>query len=157
MSNKTQLQTNNTNLDTLITRVNAAKDTAASLPDAGSSGDSASVETCTIEIINETLGKVMESEIEGLWFISYENGELKGYGGLKNWDRDNIWPGNFDPKAQKNIINNVVCNSMMYIGDSHGTLTLPQGWCINPVVDPGYLKIPSTPNVTHTLKLQTPF
>lgn len=36
MSNKTQLQTNNTALDALITRVNAAKDTAASLPDAGS-------------------------------------------------------------------------------------------------------------------------
>ena len=35
MSNKTQLQTNNTILDALITRVNAAKDTAASLPEAG--------------------------------------------------------------------------------------------------------------------------
>ena len=43
MSNKTQLQTNNTNLDALITRVNAAKDTAASLPDAGNgSGSGAS-------------------------------------------------------------------------------------------------------------------
>lgn len=36
MSNKTQLQTNNANLDALISRVNAAKDTAASLPEAGS-------------------------------------------------------------------------------------------------------------------------
>lgn len=44
MSNKTQLQTNNVNLDALITRVNAAKDTAASLPEAGGS-----VETCTID------------------------------------------------------------------------------------------------------------
>jgi hypothetical protein len=35
MSNKTQLQTNNTALDALITRVNAAKDVAASLPEAG--------------------------------------------------------------------------------------------------------------------------
>lgn len=34
MANKTQLQTNNTNLDALITRVNAAKDVAASLPEA---------------------------------------------------------------------------------------------------------------------------
>lgn len=33
MSNKTQLQTNNTNLDALIARVNTAKDAAASLPD----------------------------------------------------------------------------------------------------------------------------
>ena len=38
MSNKTQLQTNNTNLDALITRVTAAKDTAASLPEAGGGG-----------------------------------------------------------------------------------------------------------------------
>lgn len=42
MSNKTQLQTNNTNLDTLITRVNAAKDVAASLPEAGPEGDESS-------------------------------------------------------------------------------------------------------------------
>jgi hypothetical protein len=35
MSNKTQLQTNNNALEALITRVNAAKDTAASLPEAG--------------------------------------------------------------------------------------------------------------------------
>ena len=34
MSNKTQLQANNTALDTLIARVNAAKDTVTSLPDA---------------------------------------------------------------------------------------------------------------------------
>jgi hypothetical protein len=35
VSNKSQLQTNNTALDSLITRVNAAKDVAASLPEAG--------------------------------------------------------------------------------------------------------------------------
>jgi hypothetical protein len=43
MSNKQQLQTNNTNLDALITRVNAAKDTAASLPEASSGGDTSSI------------------------------------------------------------------------------------------------------------------
>ena len=48
MSNKTQLQTNNTNLDALITRVNAAKNTAASLPSAG--GSSGGGETCTLTI-----------------------------------------------------------------------------------------------------------
>lgn len=53
MSNKTQLQTNNTNLDALITRVNAAKDTAASLPEAGSGGSGGgSVETCTVTVTN---------------------------------------------------------------------------------------------------------
>lgn len=40
MSNKTQLQTNNTKLDALITKVNAAKETAASLPEAGGGGSS---------------------------------------------------------------------------------------------------------------------
>lgn len=48
MSNKIQLQTNNTTLDTLITRVNAAKDIAASLPEAGSAGGS--IEICTVSI-----------------------------------------------------------------------------------------------------------
>lgn len=38
MSNKTQLQANNTSLEALITRVNAAKDTAASLPEASGGG-----------------------------------------------------------------------------------------------------------------------
>lgn len=47
MSNKTQLQTNNTALASLTDRVLAAKDTAAALPDAGSGG---SVETCTVTI-----------------------------------------------------------------------------------------------------------
>ena len=51
MSNKTQLQTNNTALDALITRVNAAKDTAASLPDAGSGGGN--VETCEVNLATQ--------------------------------------------------------------------------------------------------------
>ena len=49
MSNKTQLQTNNANLDALITRVNAAKDVAASLPDAGGGGGS-NIDTCTVTL-----------------------------------------------------------------------------------------------------------
>jgi hypothetical protein len=48
MSNKTQLQTNNTKLDALITRVNAAKDVAASLPEAGGSGGGSSMISVTI-------------------------------------------------------------------------------------------------------------
>lgn len=60
MSNKTQLQTNNTDLDALIARVNAAKDTASSLPDAGSGGGSGggSVETCTLIIDGNAVYKV---------------------------------------------------------------------------------------------------
>lgn len=38
MSNKIQLQINNINLQSLITRVNAAKDIAASLPEASGPG-----------------------------------------------------------------------------------------------------------------------
>lgn len=51
MSNKTQLQTNNTALDGYIARINAAKDVAASLPEAGSGGSGGgSVETCTVTV-----------------------------------------------------------------------------------------------------------
>jgi hypothetical protein len=47
MSNKTQLQTNNNALEALISRVNAAKDTAASLPEAGGG---ATLETVVIQV-----------------------------------------------------------------------------------------------------------
>lgn len=47
MSNKIQLQTNNNALDALITRVNAAKDTAASLPE---TGGGATLETVVIQV-----------------------------------------------------------------------------------------------------------
>lgn len=50
MSNKTQLQTNNTALDGYIARINAAKEVAASLPDA--SGGGGNIETCTLNITN---------------------------------------------------------------------------------------------------------
>jgi len=50
MSNKTQLQTNNTTLDGYITRINAAKEVAASLPDAGSGSGGASIDTCTVTV-----------------------------------------------------------------------------------------------------------
>lgn len=51
MSNKTQLQTNNTVLDALITRVSVAKDTVASLPEAGG-GSSYEIETFTVDCDN---------------------------------------------------------------------------------------------------------
>jgi hypothetical protein len=50
MLNKTQLQTNNNTLEALITRVNAAKDTAASLPEAGGGSE---IQTCTITITKD--------------------------------------------------------------------------------------------------------
>lgn len=64
MSNKTQLQTNNTNLDSLIARVNAAKDTAASLPEAGSTEDLNSVIT-ELETKVTTLNTALDSKASG--------------------------------------------------------------------------------------------
>ena len=49
MSNKTQLQTNNAALDSYIARINAAKDIAASLPEAGGGGG-ASLEPCIVNV-----------------------------------------------------------------------------------------------------------
>lgn len=48
MSNKTQLQTNNAALDGYIARINAAKETAAGLPEAGG-GYKVATGTCTAE------------------------------------------------------------------------------------------------------------
>jgi hypothetical protein len=47
MSNKIQLQTNNASLDDYIARINAAKDVAAGLPEAGGGTN---VETCAVTI-----------------------------------------------------------------------------------------------------------
>ena len=61
MSNKTQLQTNNNALEALITRVNAAKDTAASLPEAGGAVASSPYK---VTIINEgDVPDVSEQEV----------------------------------------------------------------------------------------------
>lgn len=74
MSNKTQLQTNNTNLDALITRVNAAKDTAASLPEAGGGGGSteSGVETYTLVVESED-----DVKIGGMDYVLYIDGQYQ--------------------------------------------------------------------------------
>ena len=81
-NNKTQLQTNNTALDALITRVNDAKDIAASLPEVdGSGGDSRTEEIYSeaIDPINSgrtyvETDKLIENneEITNIEFISKE-------------------------------------------------------------------------------------
>lgn len=48
MSNKTQLQTNNASLDDYIARINAAKDVAATLPEAGGGGTTVEAFTGTV-------------------------------------------------------------------------------------------------------------
>ena len=69
MSNKEQLQTNNAALDALITRVNAAKDTAASLPEAGGG---ASIETVTMTVQNNGY----MSFIYSIYCLIYVDGAL---------------------------------------------------------------------------------
>lgn len=79
MSNKTQLQTNNTALDGYIARINAAKEIAASLPEAGG-GDSggSSFDTCTVII--EPFG--WDTSYERIYNVSatiIENGARTNY------------------------------------------------------------------------------
>lgn len=59
MSNKTQLQTNNTTLDGYIARINAAKEVAASLPEAGNGNST--IETATVTL--NTLSYISNYEV----------------------------------------------------------------------------------------------
>lgn len=71
MLNKTQLQANNNALEALITRVNAAKDTAASLPEAGNGQD---------EMINFTLSYGMDgSQITTVQAQAFKNMNFAGW------------------------------------------------------------------------------
>lgn len=66
MSNKTQLQTNNTNLDALITRVYTAKEVAASLPEAGGGGSSNTAQVS----LKATLADIWYVGVNGLTKLS---------------------------------------------------------------------------------------
>lgn len=66
MSNKSRLQTNNTNLQALINKANA-------LPDAGSGGSGANIETCTVTITT-ALGY-----IHSVLATQYQNEQITGY------------------------------------------------------------------------------
>lgn len=99
MSNKTQLQTNNTTLDALITRVNAAKETAASLPEGGSGGGE-SIETCTVEIHMSSGKKCYATTVN-------TNGNVVFSEVTSVNDYDTVSGGIA-------IIENVVCNSFIY-------------------------------------------
>ena len=65
MSNKSQLQTNTTNLDALITRVNTAKNTAASLPNAGSATEDLNTIITELETKVETLNTALNEKASG--------------------------------------------------------------------------------------------
>lgn len=100
MSNKTQLQTNNATLDSYITRINAVKDIAASLPEAGSGGGS--VETCNITL-NYVTGSML-----GLLSISYT--KL----GANGCEIVHVEPSTF--QNYTTVLENVVCKSLILIG-----------------------------------------
>lgn len=77
MSNKTQLQTNNTALDGYIARINAAKNTVASLPDAGNGGSGGEVETVIIDLITENAGSSSGPNLPGVedeYLVYYVDG-----------------------------------------------------------------------------------
>ena len=79
MSNKTQLQTNNTNLDNLISRVNAAKNTAASLPEAGQGGEPATYTLHGSYLLKKDAVYDGSSFTEPLELVFvYENGNADG-------------------------------------------------------------------------------
>lgn len=109
MSNKTQLQTNNTALDSLVSRVNAAKDIAASLPEAGNSGGG-NVDTCTVTINHPytTTSYSLKDFIERYFITTYadENYSLESYD--YNLDEPRITTTSI-------TINNVVCGTQLSI------------------------------------------
>lgn len=110
------------------------------------------VATCTIEIIKKPAAWIL-SDLRGLFFVAYENGEYKGYGGIAENYSNNL-PSGFDFYADQNTINNVVCGSMIYIDDINATASAPAGFNqINPSLNPAYFIVPPTPNATHTVTI----
>lgn len=105
MSNKQQLQTNNTNLDALITRVNAAKDAAASLPDAC---DGREIETCTVTFNNTSLSDG-DCYVRYLAYVAVENGI--------EYNRD-IY---LTDLVSDYTIQNVKCGSLIFFVSEHFT------------------------------------
>jgi hypothetical protein len=95
MSNKSRLQTNNTNLQALINKANT-------LPDAGSGGSGGgSVETCTV-IFNYVTSSMMELQAIAYIGLGTSGPELKS----------------IQPSATENYtitLENVLCNSILLV------------------------------------------
>ena len=116
-------------------------------------GGGGAVATCTIEIVNESLGNFMKSHITSLWFVVYENGECIGYGGDRNSEYNKL-PTDVDFTAERIVLNNVVCGSMMYISDENSLLEVPMGFYINVSLDNYFIFVPLTPGATHTFRIK---
>ena len=91
MSNKTRLQTNNANLQSLINKANA-------LPDAGSGGGS--IETCTVTITE------FSNNIHAYCYTAFENNVLTPKG-----DTSSI--------TSPLTLNNVVCGSAIFVSNGY--------------------------------------
>ena len=119
MSNKTQLQTNNAALDSYIARINAAKDVAASLPEADSGGGGGGIETCTVVIrIN------FDFLDPSIYYITQnQSGEVE----IKS--DYNFYHPNGDSSVMEYTAENVCCNSMMVLFESGWML--PINYTIN--------------------------
>jgi hypothetical protein len=133
MSNKTQLQTNNTALDGYIARINAAKEVAAGLPEAGGGGGG-SVETCTVELTFSS------TNINDICYTTFNNNQVEY---------------KIDSPRKTNvtvILNNVICstsivlkkNSIMLFGSSiNGTAEITHYASYGEVI---VIKAPTVPN-----------
>lgn len=113
------------------------------------------VPTCTVEIINETVGDMYPSYLRELWFVAYENGEYVWYGGDNDSvnDSSNKLPVGFNWLSERYVLTNVVCGSMMRIEDSQGALDIPYEFFVNPVITDTMVMIPPTPDATYTFKI----
>jgi hypothetical protein len=100
MSNKTQLQTNNSALDGYIARINAAKEVVAGLPEAGGS-DGGSVETCTVILKNGD----DQYDYFGYTATVFTNGEVSA-----DYDVNSEYRSPTDV-----TITNVVCGTVMTV------------------------------------------
>jgi hypothetical protein len=136
MSNKTQLQTNNASLDSYIARVNAAKNVAASLPEAGGSGENPSDinEFCNIAIISDfpTAGTVF-------------------YFGKTGWD--SVSPGHSSgPRVVE-----VACGSIMFVSQlGYYTAAVNRGSILCKSITTGFLyQVPNTPDPDVTMDIVT--
>lgn len=122
MSNKTQLQENNTALDGYIARINAAKEVAAGLPEAGGSSDGSSnitSEWIPFSSLPTTYGYGDGGVVYQNVYLELSN-NISGFiigilsGGVMQWAHvayreDNL--GNYDTTALADTTNSIQVNS----------------------------------------------